>query len=45
MVAVLGPFEALPCYIHTYIPRERAAGAHFIGGWVDPRAGLDDMEK
>jgi hypothetical protein len=19
MVAVLGPFEALPCYIHTYI--------------------------
>jgi hypothetical protein len=18
---------------------------HFIGGWVDPRAGLDDMEK
>jgi hypothetical protein len=24
---------------------ERAAGAHWIGGWVDPRAGLDDMEK
>jgi hypothetical protein len=21
------------------------AGTHFIGGWVDPRAGLDDMEK
>jgi hypothetical protein len=20
-------------------------GTHFIGGWVDPRAGLDDMEK
>jgi hypothetical protein len=20
-------------------------GIHFIGGWVDPRAGLDDMEK
>jgi hypothetical protein len=20
-------------------------GAHFIGGWVDPRAGLDDMAK
>jgi hypothetical protein len=22
MVAVLGPFEALPCYIHTYIHME-----------------------
>jgi hypothetical protein len=20
-------------------------GTHFIGGWVDPRVGLDDMEK
>jgi hypothetical protein len=26
-------------------PRERAPGTHCIGGWVDPRAGLDDMEK
>jgi hypothetical protein len=25
--------------------RERARGTHFIGGWVDPRAGLDDMDK
>jgi hypothetical protein len=24
---------------------ERAPGTHWIGGWVDPRAGLDDMEK
>jgi hypothetical protein len=24
---------------------ERAPGTHLIGGWVDPRAGLDDMEK
>jgi hypothetical protein len=30
----------LPLY-----PRERAPGTHFIGGWVDPTAGLDDMEK
>jgi hypothetical protein len=22
-----------------------APGTHWIGGWVDPRAGLDDMEK
>jgi hypothetical protein len=25
-------------------PGEKAPGAHCIGGWVDPRAGLDDME-
>jgi hypothetical protein len=23
----------------------RAAGFHWVGGWVDPRSGLDDMEK
>jgi hypothetical protein len=28
-----------------YTPGERAPGMHWIGGWVDPRAGLDDMEK
>jgi hypothetical protein len=26
-------------------PRERAPGTHWIGGWVDPRAGLDDVKK
>jgi hypothetical protein len=25
--------------------RERAPGTHFIGGWVGPRAGLDDAGK
>jgi hypothetical protein len=24
---------------------ERAPGIHWIGGWVDPRAGLDDVKK
>jgi hypothetical protein len=33
-------FPPLPLY-----PRERAPGTHFIGGWADPRAGLDDMEQ
>jgi hypothetical protein len=28
-----------------FYPRERAPGTHCIGGWVDPRAVLDDMEK
>jgi hypothetical protein len=26
-------------------PGERAPGNRWIGGWVDPRAGLDDMEN
>jgi hypothetical protein len=30
----------LPLY-----PRERAPVAHWIGGWVDPRTGLDDLEN
>jgi hypothetical protein len=28
-----------------FTSRERAPGTHWIGGWVDPRAGLDDVEK
>jgi hypothetical protein len=26
-------------------PRERAFVTHWTGGWVDPRAGLEDVEK
>jgi hypothetical protein len=28
-----------------FTPGERTPGTHWIGGWVDPRAGLDDVEK
>jgi hypothetical protein len=28
-----------------FTPEERALGIHWIGGWMDPRAGLDDVEK
>jgi hypothetical protein len=28
-----------------FFPKERALGNSWIGGWVDPRAGLDDVEK
>jgi hypothetical protein len=28
-----------------FIPGERARGTHWIGGWVDPRAGLEATEK
>jgi hypothetical protein len=28
-----------------FTPGERVPGTHWIGGWVSPRAGLDDVEK
>jgi hypothetical protein len=28
-----------------FTPGERVPGTHWIGGWVDPRPGLDDVEK
>jgi hypothetical protein len=31
-----------PC---RFNPKEKAPGTHWIGGWLDPRAGLDDVEK
>jgi hypothetical protein len=31
-----------PCPLY---PGERAPDTHWIGGWVDPTAGLDDLEK
>jgi hypothetical protein len=28
-----------------FTPGEKAPDTHWIGGWVDPRARLNDMEK
>jgi hypothetical protein len=28
-----------------FTPGKEPPGAHWIGGWVDPTAGLDDLEK
>jgi hypothetical protein len=28
-----------------FTPGERVPGTHWVGGWVDPRTGLDDVEK
>jgi hypothetical protein len=28
-----------------FTPGERAPRTHWIGRWVDPRAGMDDVEK
>jgi hypothetical protein len=30
---------------YSYTPGERAYGTQWIGGWVDPRVNLDDVEK
>jgi hypothetical protein len=32
-------------YAPAALTPERTPGTHCIGGWVDPRAGLDDVEK
>jgi hypothetical protein len=31
--------------LSRFTPVERAPGTHWMGGWVGPRAGLDDVEK
>jgi hypothetical protein len=28
-----------------FTPGESAPGTHRLGAWVDPRAGMDDLEK
>jgi hypothetical protein len=28
-----------------FTPRQTPPGTHWIGGWMDPRAGPDDLEK
>jgi hypothetical protein len=33
-------FTPLPLY-----PRERPSSTHWIGGWVSPKTGLDDVER
>jgi hypothetical protein len=38
LTSALGEWSTLP-------PGERAPGAHWIGGWVGPRTGLDAVEK
>jgi hypothetical protein len=30
---------------NLFTPGEKDPGTHWTGGWVDPRTGLDDVEK
>jgi hypothetical protein len=34
-------YEGVDVYIHVFLTH----CTHWIGGWVDPRAGVDDVEK
>jgi hypothetical protein len=37
--------EWSPSDRYRFTPGEKWPGTHWIGGWVGPRAGLDDVEK
>jgi len=37
--------EWLDSRLRRFTPGERAPGIHLIGDWVDPKAGLDAVEK
>jgi hypothetical protein len=45
LTSVLGGGEWSASSRGRFNPEERAPGTHWIGGLVDPRAGLDDVEK
>jgi hypothetical protein len=46
MTLTLAAGERGQFHIEASLPLgERVPGTHWIGGWVDPRAGFDDMEK
>lgn len=40
---VVGEWSASPQ--GRFIPGEREHGTHWIGGWVDPKAGVNNVEK
>jgi hypothetical protein len=42
--ALVGGEWSASC-LGRFTPRETIPGTYKIGGWVDPRAGLDDVEK
>jgi hypothetical protein len=41
----LGGGEWSASHPGLFTPWERAPSTHWIGGWVDPRAALNDVEK
>jgi hypothetical protein len=45
LTSALGGVEWSASRPGRFTPGERAPGTRWIGGWMDPRAGLDDLEK
>jgi hypothetical protein len=45
LTLVLSRDEWPASYSGRFTPRERTPSTQWIKGWVDPRAGLDDVEK
>jgi hypothetical protein len=45
LTSTLGGGERPASQTGHFTPAERAVGIHWIGGWMDPRASLDDKEK
>jgi hypothetical protein len=44
-ISILVGVEWLVSWPGRLTPAERAAGTHWIGGWVGPRTGIEGMEK
>jgi hypothetical protein len=45
LTSALATVEWSASRLGRFTPGERAPGTHWIGGWVDPGGGLDDVEK
>jgi hypothetical protein len=45
LTSALAGGEWSPSRPGRFTPTERAPGTHWIRGWVDPRAGPDDVQK
>jgi hypothetical protein len=45
LTSALGGGKWLASWPGRFTPKERAPGTHWIGGWVDVRAGLDAVVK
>jgi hypothetical protein len=45
MTSTLDGGEWTTSLLYRFISGERAPSTYWIGGWVGPRAGLDDVEK
>jgi hypothetical protein len=45
LTSALVECERLASRLGSFNPQKISPGTHWIGGWVIPRAGLDDMEK